>query len=380
MLSVVFVALVGALPLGLSVYLWRRVSRLGRVPRRNVTAVVAFGVLGGVAAGYLERLVLGWTELSFDAAKVGTTGALLATFLLAAPLEEGLKVLVVWPLYSVRAMSTPRLGLTYAASAGAGFATGEIIGIGAIEPPSWLLAARLIVGMAAHPLLAALWGYALGSRRLARGRWFVLAWLCAVLLHGLYDHIVFGRGPGVLVLAIPMFLTMALFAWLGLRDVAPSADSRPSLLLASIPEPPSLGSMRRALVARPDRPVMLHWIAIGALVTLGVVIVALALAVYAGHVIGVDFALADEADVRSSGPLVLLGAATLAGFPVAGYLVARASSAHSVLEPAMGAGVAILAAVLLVSLAAPVTAVFGLAVAPLAFALACGGAWFGLVR
>ena len=125
---------------------------------------------------------------------------------------------------------------------------------------------------------------------------------------------------------------------------------------------------------------MLHWIAIGALVTLGVVLVALAGAVYVGHAIGVDFALADESDVRSSGPLVLLGAGVLAGFPVAGYLVARASSAHSVLEPAMGAGVAIVAAVLLASLAAPVTAVFGLAAAPLAFALACGGAWFGLVR
>jgi hypothetical protein len=125
---------------------------------------------------------------------------------------------------------------------------------------------------------------------------------------------------------------------------------------------------------------MLHWIAIGALVTLGVVIVALGGAVYAGHAIGVDFALADEADVRSSGPLVLLGSATLAGFPVAGYLVARASAAHSVLEPAMGAALAILAAVGLLSLAAPVAAVFALAAAPLAFALACGGAWFGLVR
>ena len=125
---------------------------------------------------------------------------------------------------------------------------------------------------------------------------------------------------------------------------------------------------------------MLHWIALGALVTLGVVIAALALAVYVGHVVGVDFALADEADVRSSGPLVLLGSSTLAGFPLAGYLVARASAAHSVLEPAMGAGLAIVAAVALLSLAAPVTAVFGIAVAPLAFALACGGAWFGLVR
>lgn len=376
---VLLILLVGAVPLGLAFAVWRRVNRVVVVPRRRITLVILSAVVAGLAAGWLERAVLAFAELSFDAAKVGTAGALLATFLLAAPLEEGLKVLVIWPLFGMRAITSPRLGLTYAFCAGAGFAAGEITSIGSAEPPSTLLAMRLLVGMAAHPFLAGLWGYALGTQRLTRGRWFVLAWFAAVGLHGLYDHIVFGRGPGVLVLAIPMFLTMTFFGWLALRDVAPSGDSRSSLLLSSMPEPPSLGSMRRAMV-RPDRPLMLHWIAIGALVTLGVVIVALAGAVYVGHVIGIDFALADETDVRSSGPLVLLGAATLFGFPIAGYLVARASSAHSVLEPAMGAGLAIVAAVLLVSLAAPVTAVFGLAVAPLAFALACGGAWFGLVR
>ncbi|MBK7585735.1 MAG: PrsW family intramembrane metalloprotease [Myxococcales bacterium] len=376
---ILLVVLVGAVPLAFALLLWRRVNRLAHVPRRRTLMMVVGGVAAGLTAGWVERLILAFSELSFDATKVGTVGALLATFLLAAPLEEGLKVLVVWPLFGMRALSSPRLGLTYAACAGAGFATGETIGIGWVEAPTSVLAVRLLVGMAAHPFLAGLWGYSLGNQRLTRGRRFVVAWFAAVLLHGLYDHIVFGRGPGLLVLAIPMFLCMVLVAGLAIRDVAPSPDSRGSALLSSIPEPPSLGSMSRALTRR-DRPLMLHWIAIGALVTLGVVLVALAGAVYVGHVVGVDFALADEADVRSSGPLVLLGAATLAGFPLAGYLVARASSAHSVLEPAMGAGVAIITAVLLVSLAAPVTAVFGLAVAPLAFALACGGAWFGLVR
>ena len=373
------VALTSVVPLAIAFLVWRLVSRQGQVSRGRTALVVGLALLAGLGAGWLERVVLTFADLSFDAARAGTTGALLATFLLAAPLEEGLKVLVVWPLYSTRALVSPRLGLVYAACAGAGFAAGEGISIASSEPPSTLLAARLLLGMLAHPFLAAMWGYALGTQRAARGRWFVIAWFSSVALHGLYDHIVFGRGPGVLVLAVPMFLTMAAASWAALRDVAPAPDSRASGLLSSIPEPPSLRSMRHAL-ARPERPLMLHWIAIGALVTLGVVLVALAGAVYVGHAIGVDFALADESDVRSSGPLVLLGAGVLAGFPVAGYLVARASSAHSVLEPAMGAGVAIIAAVLLASLAAPVTAVFGLAAAPLAFALACGGAWFGLVR
>jgi hypothetical protein len=181
-----------------------------------------------------------------------------------------------------------------------------------------------------------------------------------------------------------MLGAMGMFAWIALRDVAPRPDSSGPFsgplsgrVLATLPEPPSLRAMRRSL-ERSDRPLMLHWIAIGTLVTMGVMIAMIALAVFAGHRIGIDFAMADEADVRSSGPLVLIGSAILSAFPIAGYLVARASAATSVLEPAMGAGLAIAAVLAMLSVTAPIAVVFALAVAPVAFALACGGAWFGL--
>jgi len=70
----------------------------------------------------------------------------------------------------------------------------------------------------------------------------------------------------------------------------------------------------------------------------------------------------------------------LLAFPLAGYLVARASSAHSVLEPALAAGAALAALVAMLFLTAPLGVLFALAVAPLAFGLACGGAWIGLER
>lgn len=382
MLRLVVIVLSLALPLGIAVLIARRVSEHNRMPPRYVGMTLAGGLLAGLAAGWIERVLLGWTELSFDVSQGGVTGALLAMFLLAAPLEEGLKVAVVWPLHGVRTMSTPRLGLAYAACAGAGFAGGEGVFAAVSQTVDWVLGFRMLLALPAHVFFAGTWGYALAQRGRSRGRWFAFAWTGAMLLHALYDHIVFGRGAGVLVLALPMLSMMAFVAWIGLRDVAPvsSRGGRRSLLAsARIPEPPSLNAMRNAL-RKTDRPLMLHWIGIGALVTLGVVVVLLVFAVYLGHRIGVDFALADEGDVRASGPLVLLGTATLAGFPTAGYLVAKASAAESVLEPAMGAGLAIAAAVALVSLAAPVAAVFALAVAPLAFALACGGAWFGLAR
>jgi hypothetical protein len=104
--------------------------------------------------------------------------------------------------------------------------------------------------------------------------------------------------------------------------------------------------------------------------------------VFLGHGAGVDFAAVDQETSfdRSGPPLVLLGTAALGAFPVSGFLVARASSAHGVLEPALAAAVAILGLVVLLGLAAPVAVVFGLALGPVAFALACAGAWAGLER
>src|SRR5690606_28147067 len=97
---------------------------------------------------------------------------------------------------------------------------------------------------------------------------------------------------------------------------------------------------------------------LGALVTLGVGLSALAAAIYIGHRIGLDFALADEADLATNGPLLLLALALGAAFPAAGYLVARASGSRSVLEPALGAALAALAAVLFLSVTTSIAAIF----------------------
>src|SRR4051794_33776977 len=115
MLVVVLAAIVlAALPLAAAFLLWRRVSRLGRVSRRLVALMVLGGGVAALFAVYFEGVVLRWTGLSFDVAKSGAGAALLATFLLAAPLEEALKVLVVCPLYRTRRINAPRLGVCYA--------------------------------------------------------------------------------------------------------------------------------------------------------------------------------------------------------------------------------------------------------------------------
>lgn len=367
-------------PLLLAVGLVRGVGRSHRLSARLAAGLALGGAATGALSSWAELVILRWTGLSLQADATGSSGALLATFLLAAPLEEALKVLVVWPLYRSHRLTSPVLGLVYAATAAAGFASTESIAIVRSSPFDGLLFTRLALGIPAHLFFAGLWGYWLGSVRGARDKWFSLAWFSAMLLHGVYDHIVFGRGPGFMVAAAPLLIAMALFTWGALREAAPKSGPMPSgrpTLLSALPEPPSLRAMRRAL-RRTERPLMIHWIAIASLVTIGVMIACIAGAVAVGHRVGIDFAMADEADVRSSGPLVLIGAAVLAAFPIAGYLVAKASAATSVLEPALGALFAIFAVLALLSATAPVAVVFAVAVAPVAFALACGGAWFGL--
>ena len=359
-----------ALPLVLGFLVFYRVRR-ERISRRLALWVTVFGGIAAVGAVYVERVVLGWTDLSLDVKRSGMSGALLATFLLVAPLEEGLKVLVVWTLYRRRRIGSARLGLAYAVAAAAGFAAVKTV-LAPLPPNDHIGLVRSMIAAPAQLFFAGLWGYALGATRL-HDAWFRLAWLVAMLLHGLYDHIVWGRGPGLLVTAIPMLLFMAFGTVMALRGEEPAAHF-------AVIEPPTIEAVRARLAHQADRPVMLRWIIAGAFVTLGLIVALVAGAVVLGNRFNIDFSLADEADVRSSGPLVLLGVAVLAAFPISGYLVARASSAQGLLEPAAAAALTLGLLVFMLWLAAPIGVLFALAVAPIALGLACGGAWIGLER
>lgn len=379
MLAIGLATLVAAIPLSVAYLLWRRMSRTRLLPSRPPLVMAILGTLLGALCSYGEYWALDWMELSFVAAQAGEGGALAAMLLMAAPIEEGLKALLVWPSYVKRQILTSRLGLTFALAAGAGFAGGEAFALIVQHPLDTLFTVRVLLGLPAHLFFAGLWGFALGSRR-GRDRWFPLAWSCSVLLHGLYAHIVIGRGPALLIAIVPVLALMVIASSLVLRAMT---ETRTSSSSASSKFPlgpaPSMSAMRAAL-HRPERPLMLHWIGLGALVTLGLVIVALAAAVYLGHRLGIDFTLANESNLRSMGPLALLGTFVLLAFPCSGYLIARASAAQSVLEPAMASGLALVLVMLMLSATEPVALVVAVAMAPVAFALACGGAWFALDR
>ncbi len=174
-------------------------------------------------------------------------------------------------------------------------------------------------------------------------------------------------------------------AWVAARDLRSRGD-RPSrgrdssrLSRASffyVSQPPSLRSVRAAL-RRADQPLMIRWVVFGALVTLGAMIAGLAFSIALGHWAHIDFSVVDERDVTTTAPVALLGSGLLMAFPISGYLIARASSLPTLLEPALASALAIVATLVLLGLAAPIALVFAAAFSPIAWGLACAGAWVG---
>ncbi len=369
---------------------------LPRSERRHGKARIVLGTLGLGAAAVVpalvaERALERWTGLDPSAGGHGDLATLVYLFLVVAPLHQGLKVAAVTPVWRSRHFQEPFDGIVYASAAALGFVSAHnAVFLWGRALPSVDLA-RALLAVPAHVFFAGIWGYALGrdpEKRLG-GRAFNAAWLGATLFNGIYDHIAFGRSASALLATAPILLGMGAVAYVAGRDLQrrgerldPKPPTPARRFLRSI-APPSLHAMREALRSN-ERPVMLTWIGFGALVTTGVITAALAGAVVLGHRLGMDFAAVDRGDAAGAGagtaPLVLLGTAALGAFPVAGYLVARASATRTVLEPAMSAALAIAGSLVLLGLAAPIAVVFAIAFAPIAFGLACAGAWMGLKR
>jgi RsiW-degrading membrane proteinase PrsW (M82 family) len=380
-------SLVPALLLLLVVYLTDR----RREPPWLVLLVFVLGALGKTGTWLLEARAAEWTGLDVSARVAGSAGSLLFLFGFAAPVREASKVAAMWPAFRSRHFNEPMDGIVYASSAALGFAMVENALMLREQPLGWVWLARAAIALPAHVFFACSWGYALGRvKRIKRpGSIFPLAWGFATAVHALYVHLVYGRGPGALVGTIPLLLAMAVTTIFAIRDLRAREDaaiseggSRRSMLLERVSSlyvvssPPSLRTVRQAM-RREGHPITLQWIVFGALVTVGAMTVGLAASVAFGHWAHVDFSIVDEHDVSTTAPVALLGSGLLLAFPVSGYLIARASNLPTLLEAALASGLAIVFSLILLGLTAPVALVFALAFSPIAWALACAGAWVG---
>jgi RsiW-degrading membrane proteinase PrsW (M82 family) len=376
-------------PTMLAAYAVRATARR-KDPPLPLIGTFVLGMIGAAVALFIQAKAAEWTGLDLRASVSGDAGALLFIFALVEPVREAAKVAACWPAFRSRHFDEPYDGVVYAGTAALGFAAIEAAVVLHKHPVGSIWIARALLAVPAHLFFASLWGYALGrAKQLKRpGSIFPATWTLATLGHALYAHFVYGRGPGALVAIFPMLLVMATIAGFLARDLRmrgerSSRSSGNRLSASSSPvssgQSPSLNAVREAL-RRADQPIRVRWIAFGALVTLGAMIAGLAGAVAFGRWAHVDFALVDEHDMSTTAPVALLGSGLLAAFPLSGFLVARASGLPTLLEPALASAAAIATTLVLLGLAAPLAMVFALAFSPVAFVLACAGAWVGRVE
>jgi RsiW-degrading membrane proteinase PrsW (M82 family) len=366
--------------------LWLRF--IWRVPPERDSSVAVWGtaLLGaitGVATAFLHRFVVDLTGLESSVATFGAPAGVLFVLVFSAPLAEGAKVAAAWPAFRSSHFDEEFDGILYATAAATGFAVGQSAVTLFAAPATVDSVVRVLLLLTAHPLMSPIWGHALGKVRRSRtptGR-FIVSWVIATVVHGLILHLTRATSLLGLVAAFPVLAGLAFATWWAARDLLArfgrTARISARTVLPSLP-PPSLSAFRHAL-RRTEGPILLHWILIGAFTTTGVMLSMMAVAVWTGHQVGLDFSAIEREDTSTAiVPLVLITSSILAAFPLSGYLVTKASGSDGVLEPALSAALAIVAVLVMLGLAAPVALVFALAFAPIAFALACMGAWFGL--
>ncbi len=382
--SLAVYAAVVLVPVALAGPFTQRDAQGRRAPFQPGLLAFALGLCAAMASVGIQRATRAYTVGTFGEASTGFLAAAHG-FLIVGPLDEGLRAIAVLLPMRSRALRKPYDAMRVAAGSALGFATLEGILRTWGAPVSALAVAQNLLDLTAHVALTSIWGFALGRERRRRlgGPAFTRAFVTAVVFSSVTHYLTFGRGPSAMWAALPLVLSASLVALVARRDLLRLGGSRRARLARLLPlAPPTMEELEHALLRRPDRPLMIRWLILGALVTTGVLTAMFAAAIAIGHGANVDFSAVDQDATfdRSAPPLVLIGTAMLGAFPVSGFLIARASRAQGVLEPALAAAVAIVGLVVLLGLAAPVAVVFGLALGPVAFALACAGAWAGLER
>lgn len=203
-MSILFLTLLAlAPPIGFLVYILR-FDRIEPEPRGFVVRMLFLGVLSVVPAALIEGVLL---ENPFFAGE-GLVQAGLQSFLVIAPVEEAIKLLVVILFaWRSRNFNEPNDGIVYAGVVSIGFAMAENV-FYVLEHGIGVGFARALTAIPGHTFTGVLMGRYIGMARFAPKRsrcignilaGLLLAWL----LHGLYDTFVLS-GTAWALMVIPM--------------------------------------------------------------------------------------------------------------------------------------------------------------------------------
>lgn len=384
MAAVLRVVLFAVLPSLLLLWGVRQLDRR-REPWRWVAFTYALGaLLCGLTLFVLVALAR-WLQFDLGSSTGARTGGFVFLFAVVAPVAELSKVAAAWPAFRSRQFNEPFDGLVYSGASALGYAAVQVGLVLALQREGAMWIVRALLALPAQLFFAALWGYGLGRARTKNdpGPLFPALWFISVILHGFYNYLLAGRGESALIGAVPMVLTMGLIAAFAARDLRRRGDAqaaapaRNAARLASVPR--TFREVQEAL-RRVEHGYRARWVVFGALMMIGAMLSGFVVSVLLGHVANVDFSTFDEADIRTATPLLLLVAGGLAGLPIAGYLLARASEPPTLFEPAMAALLAVVAALIAFGMSSGVALIWGLSCAPAAWGFACAGAFVGRAR
>lgn len=366
-------ALPALVPALLALFLVWRIDRT-REPVWLVGLTFAFGVVAALGATSIEGAVGRFTEVTPGA----PTGSVTVTFIffmgISAPIREAFKVAACWPAFRSRHFDEPYDGVVYASSAALGFSLVDVVAILRHDGVNLHAYLRALLSMPASLFFACVWGYALGRVRQSKrpGIAFPASWLASTIAHGFYLFLLRARATSGILATLPLLAVMGVIAFFAMRDLRLRGTSlAPESGSGRVSSGTSLEMARRALV-RDQTPIRWRWIATGMLTTLGTMLVAFVGSVMLGNWMGIDFSLVNETNVS---PALLVIGGLLTAFPVGGFLTVRAAQLRTMLEPAIAAALAIFFVLALLGFSSPVTLFIGLAIAPFAWILACGGAW-----
>ncbi|MBT3275639.1 MAG: PrsW family intramembrane metalloprotease [Spirochaetales bacterium] len=197
----IFLAAIPSILIVLYVY---RKDKQKKEPPRLVLATFILGFFAVLPALILELIVS-----EFGEKLTGTAYLLFRAFVIAAFVEEGVKLGVIRIfVYRKPAFDEVTDGILYAVTASLGFAFFENI-LYSFGPPALLI----IRGLTAVPLHAAasgIMGYYLGFAKVKQENHILKGFLIAIAIHGLYDFLLFTRTMyGFLV--IPLLIAAILY-------------------------------------------------------------------------------------------------------------------------------------------------------------------------
>ncbi|MFO7627757.1 MAG: PrsW family glutamic-type intramembrane protease [Candidatus Fermentibacteraceae bacterium] len=213
-MSILFLTLLAlAPPIGFLIYILR-FDRIEPEPMGFVARLLFLGVLSVVPAALIEGLFL---ECPLFAGE-GLVQAGLQSFLVIAPVEEVMKLLVVLLFaWRSRNFNEPNDGIVYAGAVSIGFAMAENV-LYVLEHGFGVGVARALTAIPGHTFTGVLMGRYIGVARFAHPRsrrigYVTAGLLLAWLLHGLYDTFVLS-GTGWALMVVPM---VVLYFVMGIR-------------------------------------------------------------------------------------------------------------------------------------------------------------------